>query len=967
MAKTYSCMYTNDDQLYSFIEDHELTTYSNVLVQVFSGTTDKEKLEQLLAALRMYIPLGIVTGCTASGEIFQGKLSENNIILTFTIFEDTKIKSIYIDTNQNNNSIEIGRALSELAEEKTKALILFFAGYELNVQSVLEVLHEDHPEIILAGGMAGCLKTADDSLVFNQNRIISNGVTAVALQGEYLNAHSYVNYQLKEIGRPFTVTKADGTSIYEIDGKDPLLLIKNYLGEHNASHLSKASMEFPFLHEYKGEKLPVFITSIQKDGSIKVSRPVKEGDLLSFAYTNIQNMIHHTSDWMEKLSQQNPQSIFVYNCIAKKNYSQDFAEIELAMLQSIAPSNGVFLHGEIGYTNGRQPKMLGHSFSCLALSEGSIKMAEKKSFDYEIPHYIKTIDSLTHLMRASLKDIEELNNSLSLSEQHYRSLFDHNADIVYSTDLNGVFTSVNTAFEKTFEYSKDEVIGTSALNYIDSADIPRIRIHYARALKGQHQHYNIELTTKTGENNLYQIKNIPVIVNGQTVGVYGIGKNITELKKIEEKVTELSYFDTLTGLPNRVKFIEQLEEFTRKAENQNRMLAVLSVDIDRFKFINDGFGHDAGDLILKELSERIEKVLTAGTYLSSFGGDKFTLVFSRTKDMEDVMKKAKYILQEIAKPAYYKGKEFFLTASIGVSLYPDDGEDQNSLIKNADIAMNRSKKQGGNRITFFSMEMDSQAMARLELESYLRKALQKNEFHLCYQPLINLETGNVYGSEALIRWNHPILGVVSPADFIPLAEETGLIEEIGAWVLRTACVQNKQWQRLGLGMLSISVNVSANQFQQPNFVEQVKQALLDSELEAKYLTLELTESTMLNDVDYSIQVMKSLQELGVKVSIDDFGTGYSSLSYLRNLPINTLKIDRSFINNLKLDTSDVAIVKAIITMGQGLDVQVVAEGVETEEQIELLKEMKCHFAQGFFYHKPLKSADFEKDIKGVSI
>ncbi len=966
MAKTYSCIYTNDDQLYSFIEDHELTTYSNVLVQVFSGTTDKEKLKRLLTALQIYIPLGIVTGCTASGEIFEGKLSENNIILTFTVFKTSTIKSLYIETDQFNNSIDIGRQLSAFTEAETKALILFFAGYEMNAQTVLELLHENHPQVIAAGGYAGCMKTAEDSLVFNQDTIISNGITAVALQGDQLNAESYVNYQLEEIGRPFTVTKAHGTSIFEIDGKDPLLLMKQYLGENNASHISQASMEFPFLHEYKGEKLPVFITSIQQDGSIKVSRPVNEGDQLSFAYTNIQNMIQHTSDWMDKLSQQSPQSIFVYNCIAKMNYSQDFTEKELAMLQSIAPSNGVFLHGEVGYTHGRQPKMLGHSFSCLALTEGPVKNKGNSSFTYEIPHYIKTIDSLTRLMRASLKDIEKLNNSLSLSEQHFRSLFDHNTDIVYSTDLNGVFTSVNTTFEKIFNYSKDEVVGTSALNYINPADEQRIRLHYALALKGQDQQYTIELRSKYGETNIYQIKNIPVIVNGETVGVYGIGKNITELKKIEEKVTELSYFDTLTGLPNRVRFIEQLEEFTRKAEKQNRMFAVLSVDIDRFKFINDGFGHDAGDLILKELSERIEKVLTAGTYLSSFGGDKFSLVFSRTKDMEDVMKKAKNILQEIAKPAYYEGKEFFLTASIGVSLYPNDGEDQNSLIKNADIAMNRSKKHGGNRITFFSMEMDRHAMARLELESYLRKALQKNEFHLCYQPLINLESGNVYGSEALIRWNHPILGVVSPADFIPLAEETGIIEEIGAWVLKTACIQNKKWQRQGLGMLSISVNVSANQFQQPNFVEQVKQALINADLEAKYLTLELTESTMLNDVDYSIQVMKSLQELGVKVSIDDFGTGYSSLSYLRNLPINTLKIDRSFINNLKLDTSDIAIVKAIITMGQGLDMQVVAEGVETEEQIELLKEMKCHYAQGFFYHKPLKSTDFEKDIKVAS-
>lgn len=263
---------------------------------------------------------------------------------------------------------------------------------------------------------------------------------------------------------------------------------------------------------------------------------------------------------------------------------------------------------------------------------------------------------------------------------------------------------------------------------------------------------------------------------------------------------------------------------------------------------------------------------------------------------------------------------------------------------------------------FFSMEMNRQAVIRLELESYLRKALQKEEFHLCYQPLIDLETGNLYGSEALIRWNHPKLGLVSPGEFIPLAEETGLIEEIGSWVLRTACKQNKRWHSLGYGSLAISVNVSAYQFQQPGFLNEVKTALHQSGLEPQFLTLELTESTMLRNVDYSIQVMKALQKLGVMVSIDDFGTGYSSLSYLKDLPINTLKIDRSFINNLHLDTSDIAIVKAIITMGHGLAVKVVAEGVETKEQIELLKELKCHYAQGFYIHKPLMTAEFEKGL-----
>ncbi|PLR97758.1 GGDEF domain-containing protein [Bacillus sp. T33-2] len=453
---------------------------------------------------------------------------------------------------------------------------------------------------------------------------------------------------------------------------------------------------------------------------------------------------------------------------------------------------------------------------------------------------------------------------------------------------------------------------------------------------------------------------------------YEKGMNLAEqlanfnVKAIEDKIIELAYFDRETGLPNRMKFTEQLEEMLKRAREKQRMVAVLIIDIDRFKIINDSLGHYAGDSVLRDLADRIDSALPAGSYFGRFSGDKFTVMLTRDVTIDGTRKTAKKILDHIAQPLFYETQEFVLTASIGISLFPGDGIGENILQKNADIAMNRSKNQGGNRITFFSTEMNEQAMVRLEFESYLRKALQKNEFYLCYQPLLDLSNGNISGTEALIRWNHPNLGIVSPVDFIPLAEETGIIHEIGAWVLNTACMQTREWQLKGLTDLGVSVNVSAYQFQQPDFLDKVKHALELSGLKPRHLTLELTESTMLRNIDNSIFVMKALQEAGVNVSIDDFGTGYSSLSYLRNLPINTLKIDRSFINNLHAEPSDIAIVKAIITMGHGLSVKVVAEGVEKREQIELLKELDCHYAQGFFIHKPLASEEFEEGFLSPS-
>ena len=574
-----------------------------------------------------------------------------------------------------------------------------------------------------------------------------------------------------------------------------------------------------------------------------------------------------------------------------------------------------------------------------------------------------TINTLNNLVEVSQQDILNLNESLNVSEQYYRSLFDNNGDFVYSTDLAGNFTSINQAFMKTFGYTEDDLIGRSALDFIKEEDVHRAKMHFIQALKGKDQTYTIEIPIKSGEEQIFQIKNIPITVNGACVGTYGIGRDITKQKKTEEKIIQLAYYDQDTGLPNRMRFTEQLEEMLHRAKHKKELLAVLVIDIDRFKIINDSLGHYAGDIVLKELAERILDRLPTGAFLGRFSGDKFTLLLTENVSIDQTTRFARELQNLIAIPLSYQNQEFSVTASIGISSFPGDGLDEQVLLKNADIAMNRSKNQGGNKITYFSTGMNDQAMVRLELESYLRKALQKDEFHLCYQPLMDLKSGEITCTEALIRWQHPHLGLVSPAQFIPLAEETGLIEEIGAWVLTTACVQTKVWQQNGFPNLGISVNVSAYQFQQHGFIGHVIEALETSQLEPGYLSLELTESAMLEDIVYSISVMKSLQELGVKVSIDDFGTGYSSLSYLRNLPIDTLKIDQSFINNLHDDPSDIAIVKAIITMGQGLSVKIVAEGVETHEQLNLLRDMDCHYAQGYYIEKPLDIAAFEQGFR----
>ncbi|MFO1445505.1 EAL domain-containing protein [Bacillus sp. Bva_UNVM-123] len=965
MANTKTCLYIDNSQLDHFINKHDFANIPNLLVQVFSSRTERSFLQQLQNLLKDKLPFSIIVGCTSAGEIYEGEITSQEALLSFTEFEKTELKSVLLHQDYYENSYEMGKSLGEqLVDYDTKAIIIFPTGKTVDSQSLLDGIHNTSPDVNVAGAISGNTAFFNETFSFTKDEMTNEGVAAVAFQNEQLMTHSFSNYEFQKIGKNFTITKANENIIYTIDKKKPLHILRNYLGEKFTETFPDLSFEFPFVMNYKGEEVSLFILEILKNGAIRVNRKVKEGHEITFSYTNIEAMIEGSINGVKKLAKKQVDTIFVYNSETRKRFVPDFTEQELLMLQSIAPTNGFFSFGELSSGKTRRPRLLGLSLTYLALSENSNqKLPERKlTFKYSRPDHLKTLSAFNHLLEATQNDVRQLHENLKLSEKQYESLFNMNSDFIFSTDLQGQFTSVNPAFEKMFGYQNEELFGKSALHFIANEDLPKVRMHFLRALKGKEQYYNSNIKLKSGETNLFQLKNIPIIINGECVGIYGIGRNISEQKKIEDKIMELAYYDHDTGLPNRMKFTEQLENMLVRAKKKKRMLAVLSIDMDRFKLINDSLGHYAGDSILKELAYRIEKILPSGSYIGRFGGDKFTVILSKDVNIDDVMKVSKSILQEIANPVFHEGQDLFITASIGVSSFPEDGLDEQTLLKNADIAANLSKNHGGNRVTFFSTDMNDKAMNRLELESYLRKALQKNEFYLMYQPLIDLHTGEIFGSEALIRWNHPKHGLVSPADFIPLAEETGLIEEIGNWVLRTACMQNKKWQLLGNEYLSVSVNVSAYQFQQTGFLHEVKQALRESNLSPQYLTLELTESTMLSNVDYSIKIMQALQKIGVKVSIDDFGTGYSSLSYLKDLPINTLKIDRSFINNLRVDTSDIAIVKAIITMGHGLDVKVLAEGVETKEQIELLKELNCHYAQGFYIHRPLLSTDFEKGL-----
>jgi diguanylate cyclase (GGDEF)-like protein len=434
-------------------------------------------------------------------------------------------------------------------------------------------------------------------------------------------------------------------------------------------------------------------------------------------------------------------------------------------------------------------------------------------------------------------------------------------------------------------------------------------------------------------------------------------REVSALATVE--IEHLAYHDALTGLPNRPLFIDRLIVSLAQAPRAKQKLAVFFLDLDRFKDVNDSLGHSVGDALLKAVAERIRSCVREGDTVARFGGDEFTLLVPRLEHVEDVGKIAQKILETLKIPFLIADRELFAPASIGISIYPGDGTDAETLVRNADTAMYRAKEQGRDNYQLYAPAMNVRALERLALENMLRKALAQQELRVFYQPMVDLRTSTIVGVEALVRWQHPELGLLSPAHFISVAELSGLIVPIGNWVLRTACRQTRQWQkRFGFPM-RVSVNLSARQFQQPDLAIQVLRALQDSGLEPSALDLEITESSAMQNAENTIHALRDLKALGIRIAMDDFGTGYSSLSYLKRFPIDTLKLDKSFVEDVCTDSSDAAIAEAVVLLAHSLNLSVVAEGVETEEQLEFFRRLGCDHIQGYLFSAPVSAVELE--------
>jgi len=543
----------------------------------------------------------------------------------------------------------------------------------------------------------------------------------------------------------------------------------------------------------------------------------------------------------------------------------------------------------------------------------------------------------------------------------YQTVWDACSDVVVVVDGEGLIQYVNPAAGHVFGLGQSELTGDSLARLqppeasaqgsgtlmddaLASRRLGRSETCEALGWHAQGRTLPLEATFST------------VLLDGRQM-VVGFLRDITERKEAEQRIRYMAGHDALTGLPNRVLLKDRLTQAIADARRRNLSVWVAFLDIDRFKLINDSLGHGAGDVLLTTVAGRLRAALREGDTVARLGGDEFVLVLTEREAGSLTPQVVQRVMRSIEQPLSTHGHELLPTCSMGISVFPDDGEDAGTLIEHADITMYRAKQQGRNGFCFYAASMNRHARERLVMERELRVALEERQFVLHYQPQVELATGRIVGVEALVRWAHPHKGLVAPADFIGIAEEMGLIVPLGQWVLRTACQQNRAWQCAGVPAMRVAVNLSARQFSEPGLLRSVREALAEAELEARYLEVEITESLVMSDVARTIDTLQELKGLGVHLSIDDFGTGYSSLAYLKRFPIDTLKIDGSFVRDISADPEDAAIVEAIILLAHSLGRSVVAEGVEDDSQLRFLARHRCDVVQGYLFSRPLAPED----------
>ncbi|MBI3574187.1 MAG: EAL domain-containing protein [Gammaproteobacteria bacterium] len=582
----------------------------------------------------------------------------------------------------------------------------------------------------------------------------------------------------------------------------------------------------------------------------------------------------------------------------------------------------------------------------------------------EIGQLAGAFDEMAATLHARNTEFARVMESLGDSEERFRTLVETTSDWIWEADARGVYTYASPKVKDLLGYAPEEVVGKTPFDFMPPDEAAKLRQQFAdiaTARRPFEQLENVNLR-KDGRRVVIETSGVPIFDReGGLAGWRGVDRDITERIKAQEKLRYLAYHDELTDLPNRALLLDRLRQGLIETTRHDRRVAAMCLDLRDFKNVNDTLGHEIGNRLLQAVAERLQTCVRPGDTVARLDGDKFGVMLADVSQNEDVVRVMQKIREDFTQPLRVDGHELCLSMTFGISLYPSDGTDAETLLKNADIAMYRARERDDD-YQYYSADMTASAAERLALENDLRRVLERSELCLYYQPQVGLASGAITGVEALIRWQHPAHGMISPEKFIPLAEQTGLVLPIGEWVLRQACAQARAWQAAGWP-LRMSINLSARQFRLPGLDGLIRGILEETGLDPGRLDIELTESIIVRDPATVAAILTGLERLGVQISIDDFGTGYSSLSYLKRFPIDILKIDQSFVRDLATDPDDAAIVQAIVTMAHALGIQTIAEGVETKAQLELLRRNGCDAMQGYYFSRPVPAEEIARLLR----
>jgi len=967
--KSINTYYSGVAVLHAFILSEDIKDSPSLLIQVFTAQNDKVFIEELLRHLTDALPQAVIIGSTTDGEIMNGKVSTHQTVLSFTRFEHTTLQT-HTESHQQDGFFS-GKSLAKaLIKEDTKLIIAFADGLHTNGDALLDGIHSIAPTVVVAGGLAGDNGTFKQTYVFTKEGIVLKGAAAVALNSRHLNVYNDYSFNWRRIGKELTITKVKNNRVYTIDNRTAVDTYIHYLGKEMAEGLPAIGIEFPLISMRNGIMVARAVLSKHDDGSLSFAGNLKVGDKVQFGYGDPMEILKCSDGILNHVKEKPSEGIFVYSCMARRHFMPDLIDAETLPLQSISPTAGFFTYGE--FFTSTKKELLNQSMTIVSLSENDrLPKPNVDRVSQETPLTTTSINALIHLVNTTGHEAME-QEALRQAQSTFEILFQKSPDGIVLIENNRLI-ECNQKILDIFGYtSKETFLNTTPLQIFPrrqpdgSHSFIKLKQMREKVLESGNNELELLLKKQNGETFWSDIILTSTVLNGRDI-IYVVCRDITQRKEMELELSRqknILYYqanhDALTGLPNRSLSMKELKMGLEEATKLNNELVLMFLDLDRFKRINDSLGHDVGDKVIHIIGERLKKSIRKEDMVARLGGDEFLVMMKGIDQHEDILVKARRILQVLDEPVSIEHHTLYTSASIGISRYPTDASSADNLLKYADTAMYKAKEEGGNNFQFYSSEMTDMAYEHVMMEKDLREGIKNENFEVYYQPQINIQSEKVIGLEALVRWNHPTVGLLSPDIFLPMVEKTGLIIELDQWVMRTAMKEISNWYREGLNPGVLALNTSMKQLEYPDLQYKIEENFQACDFQAPWLELEITETEVMKKPDQVILILERLHELGISIAIDDFGTGYSSLSHLKRLPIDKLKIDKSFIADIPNNEDAVAIVNTMIALSESLRLNVIAEGVENKAQRDFLFASGCHNVQGYYYSKPLNAQEMKK-------